>query len=769
MMRAVCDSSRCTRTCCLRWLADGNGECLARGIDSRRLLLAIDPYLQQSSSIMMSSADKQSVLREEKGSKRRLSCFLQNLQRKNTKQTQRRRSLPLTRDISRHDADPNRDSNPNGGIPRLETYASTVLQSNEAAMPVVVGDARTTTSTATASTVTHDDSGTPEQEHRTATTPPDACTDSANATDTVAEDEWACPQCTLRNRLRSKRCQACACRRPPSSVDASYLVIPSSSAPTVTHRRDTRNKSSPSSGTTASLVDAGCDATAAPELKGAPPTTSAQNKRKSPDSTKLSSPPKKQKVRQATTNKTTPRSPTTIPVRQTTAAEAPRSLLTSIEESKYHSGTAFQQRQSPQINTTYTSQNTHVWDAARKLTKQQGELIQQQHLSIVDMQQRMAVLSDRHDELVQLLHELRAQQGAPLFSTDPVGSTITPGLDDSRTIAHSRLKKPTDLAFEPSTQTPSQSLSQVSPTIESPILSEGSQTMDPNELSFSQLYSRTKGVPFPPPSPGASSSTAHLTSQDMLASQTVCVTTNASAFASLETISSKANRLSRLQTTEATAGSDYGSSNTHQDSARRDSQLQRKVNNIPLGTATNRKMPTATPGNHSTTWISNRSARTFLKDLDVTDEAASRAKCSEHPTWEKSRNDQRMTRRRTYGGADSRKDALWDDEDGVVGCENSQKPTFAYQETVRCRAQRQNLPCHDCTECRRFLEILREQGHDLSQTNEPLQYSRHRASFTPPETPADFWELDFIDEKRQREKEEAEQASASMERNKGKI
>jgi hypothetical protein len=67
------------------------------------------------------------------------------------------------------------------------------------------------------------------------------------------------------------------------------------------------------------------------------------------------------------------------------------------------------------------------------------------------------------------------------------------------------------------------------------------------------------------------------------------------------------------------------------------------------------------------------------------------------------------------------------------------------------------------------LEILREQGHDLSQTNEPLQYSRHRASFTPPETPADFWELDFIDEKRQREKEEAEQASASMERNKGKI
>ena len=41
--------------------------------------------------------------------------------------------------------------------------------------------------------------------------------------------------------------------------------------------------------------------------------------------------------------------------------------------------------------------------------------------------------------------------------------------------------------------------------------------------------------------------------------------------------------------------------------------------------------------------------------------------------------------------------------------------------------------------------MLKETGHDLSQ--DLMQNSRHRARFKPSETPVDFWEMDFIDER----------------------
>jgi hypothetical protein len=124
-------------------------------------------------------------------------------------------------------------------------------------------------------------------------------------------------------------------------------------------------------------------------------------------------------------------------------------------------------------------------------------------------------------------------------------------------------------------------------------------------------------------------------------------------------------------------------------------------------------------------------------------------------TWTKSRR--RSHPIAAAATTTNRSDALWE--------ESNSQPNYAYKETVRCKTERQGLPCHDCSDCRKFYEALRKGGHEFSQpmggvdcngssNNNPyLQHSRHRARFTPPETPVDFWELDFIDEKLQAEKE----------------
>lgn len=159
-------------------------------------------------------------------------------------------------------------------------------------------------------------------------------------------------------------------------------------------------------------------------------------------------------------------------------------------------------------------------------------------------------------------------------------------------------------------------------------------------------------------------------------------------------------------------------------------------------------------------WTSNAPARDFMQSMDQATGTMS-APPKEgigSTTWTKSR---RQSRSHPIAAAaattTNRGDALWDEES------NSQ-PNYAYKETVRCKTERQGLPCHDCSDCRKFYEALRKGGHEFSQpmgadcdgssNNDPyLQHSRHRARFTPPETPADFWELDFIDEKLQAEKE----------------
>ena len=101
-------------------------------------------------------------------------------------------------------------------------------------------------------------------------------------------------------------------------------------------------------------------------------------------------------------------------------------------------------------------------------------------------------------------------------------------------------------------------------------------------------------------------------------------------------------------------------------------------------------------------------------------------------------------------GGKKRRDGVFLDSDDDDGSE----PGHCYHEVVRGN-KRKLLPCHDCPNCRRFVELLNEN----SQTDY-MQYSRHHAKFAPSETPPGFWELDFADEKKKRDaKREAKRAA----------
>jgi hypothetical protein len=111
---------------------------------------------------------------------------------------------------------------------------------------------------------------------------------------------------------------------------------------------------------------------------------------------------------------------------------------------------------------------------------------------------------------------------------------------------------------------------------------------------------------------------------------------------------------------------------------------------------------------------------------------------------------------------------------------NPPPPSFVYHEVVRKRSERQQLNCYDCPQCRKFYEALRRTGHDaenfavLPRRNSSTSmnhttstticrghatsttdttrtshhgFGRHRARYAPTNTPTDFWELDFIDER----------------------
>jgi hypothetical protein len=85
---------------------------------------------------------------------------------------------------------------------------------------------------------------------------------------------------------------------------------------------------------------------------------------------------------------------------------------------------------------------------------------------------------------------------------------------------------------------------------------------------------------------------------------------------------------------------------------------------------------------------------------------------------------------------------------------------FRYEEVVRGKAAREALTGYECVECAAFFDeaVLHGDGAKYYDRDELLRCSRHRALHTPPQTPEDYWELSFMDEKRERLQNEAAEA-----------
>jgi DNA repair protein endonuclease SAE2/CtIP C-terminus len=200
-------------------------------------------------------------------------------------------------------------------------------------------------------------------------------------------------------------------------------------------------------------------------------------------------------------------------------------------------------------------------------------------------------------------------------------------------------------------------------------------------------------------------------------------------------------------------------------------------------------------GSESTCWTSNEPARRFLRELDGNAEERNVGPMDD--SW--------MDQDESNGLEEKAKMI----ESGKEN-ERNGSTSFRYQEVVRCQHERRGLPQRDCPECKAFYEALKRTGHDMKdwqensglvklpsflsesrkraiaqrketglqsihedhpvvaegtgqptdssshvagrpaadRPNQKYFFSRHRSRFTPPETPDDFWSLDFADEKR---------------------
>lgn len=85
---------------------------------------------------------------------------------------------------------------------------------------------------------------------------------------------------------------------------------------------------------------------------------------------------------------------------------------------------------------------------------------------------------------------------------------------------------------------------------------------------------------------------------------------------------------------------------------------------------------------------------------------------------------------------------------------------FRYEEVVRGKLAREALNGYECEECAVFFDeaVLHGDGAKYFDRDELLRCSRHRALHTPPQTPEDYWELSFIDEKKERLLQEASES-----------
>ena len=87
---------------------------------------------------------------------------------------------------------------------------------------------------------------------------------------------------------------------------------------------------------------------------------------------------------------------------------------------------------------------------------------------------------------------------------------------------------------------------------------------------------------------------------------------------------------------------------------------------------------------------------------------------------------------------------------------NDNSSSYEYEEVVRGKEAREGLIGNECKECAVFFDevVLQGDGAKCYDRDELLRCNRHRARRTPPQTPEDFWELSFRDEKLDRTKQE---------------
>jgi hypothetical protein len=204
--------------------------------------------------------------------------------------------------------------------------------------------------------------------------------------------------------------------------------------------------------------------------------------------------------------------------------------------------------------------------------------------------------------------------------------------------------------------------------------------------------------------------------------------------------------------TRASIGSSSGEENAPQPTT---SSLRKQP---PLSVSTNKARP-APSSTWSGVWDSTKSSRDFVAprsskpgNVSATAQAAAAAATGE---WIQAAKRARQSQR----DRSKPREALWDeDDDDASQPPRQDEPNYPYQEVVRCKALREQLPCHDCYSCRAFYAALPPEDALLL-----LQHSRHRAQHSPSETPQDFWVSDFIDEV-EKEREEAAALAAQAQR-----
>ena len=78
---------------------------------------------------------------------------------------------------------------------------------------------------------------------------------------------------------------------------------------------------------------------------------------------------------------------------------------------------------------------------------------------------------------------------------------------------------------------------------------------------------------------------------------------------------------------------------------------------------------------------------------------------------------------------------------------------YKYHEVVRGKKAREELDGYDCDKCKGFFSaVLSGKGAKVfERKNLICDCSRHRSKFSPDNTPDGFWEMSFLDERRERE------------------